>query len=439
MQQNVFSFNDLDDENATEIDFSGCQITSFEGISRMKKLQKLNVQNTLIANFKGAAKLDNLIEINFSNTILSRYLYSREMCLLAFNENIKKINGIDVSEKERKLIEIENREYFAHLIRNGSLVVFNSNRIFPGKENKSFEFSTIISHYQNVQHSSNPKLSSKELIKRLNAKTAEIRELRIKTHGKQDIPILQSFSPYLENSKETLRQELNSLKSPIEYARDEIRLTEINKKEITTISTLQAQLEDITYKLKNSESYLERADQTYLKLQNELRSMYQSKNDDEVNMVNSFLDKTNQLKEIHEQLIKLTFEDKCLNSLRISSNASMDLDKISSLERLQAAKDNFDKKIDEAKLLAETEDQEILQLKQKVQLKKAQKEVLKEKLLAAKQKKKKAEMELAESLEKEKEKIVELAERFEELAQNIQHLTDEADVDTNELIKIPQV
>ena len=76
----IFSFGQLEDKNATQLDVSNTKISSFIGISEFTKIRELNINNLPIRNFYGSCLINSLEIISMWNTTL---MMSKYCCMLS--------------------------------------------------------------------------------------------------------------------------------------------------------------------------------------------------------------------------------------------------------------------------------------------------------------------------------------------------------------------
>lgn len=443
-----FGFSDIEDPNITELDLSGQPIISFEGISKLKNLKKLNVQNTLISSFKGAAYMSHLTEIDFRNTILCRYPFVREMCLFAFNLNLKKINGTNVSDEKNRCKNNIYKKNIEKLVRRGSFIILNPQGTFYESTNKcSYESSLRIENYND--NSVKPKVSTDEIVKNLYQSASELRKIRLENHNNQKCFRLQTAQKFNEDSIESLRNELNSLKPPIEYLRDQIRFEAQKKKDSLTISTLQSQLLDDQQKLQKTETSLRNANDSISRLQEELKKLYENKDQYLIDQVNTFCSKLNEIREENMNYNRLISENeiltsklaKCKETVPNDRSLDFDLNKIlEAAESLKNEKEQTDSKLStlNSKIDAQTKEIEKLtaeeqaKIQAKIQIQKEIEQKMKEKI--------NAQNDLSQTIIREREEMKKLAEEFQRKVQEIRESINEKNEPTiDDLTFIPHV
>ena len=74
-------------------------------------MKVLHLDSTGISSLKGAYDQPSLEEITFANTPFADLRYSRLMCALAFYPNLRKVNGVEISEKEKNVSKIKRRKF----------------------------------------------------------------------------------------------------------------------------------------------------------------------------------------------------------------------------------------------------------------------------------------------------------------------------------------
>lgn len=448
MAEKYFEFSDVEDTNITELDLSGQPIISFDGISKLKNLQKLNIQNSLITSFKGAVYLPQLQEIDFRNTILDRYPFSREMCLFAFNINLKKINGSDVTNEKNICENHPSKRSIEKIVRRGSFIVLNpQGNFFEAASLFSHEASLRIENYNN--NSIKPKLSSDEIIKNLYQSASELRKIRIENHDKSRCFKMQIPRKYDENTAEPLQKELNSLKPPIEYLRDQIRFEAQNKKDMDAICSLQSQISENKQKLQRGETSLENMSNSITRLQEELKKLYKDQDQVLIEQLNTYCSKLNEFRDENISYNRLISEKEILTSKLVKYKETVltdrsfesDLNKIvEAAEKLKNEKEKVDLKLNalNSDIKAQAEEIEKLSLEeqeknqQNIQLQKEIEEKLREKA--------DIEQALNEAIIHEKEETKKLAIEFEKKSQEISesvNIQNEPTID--DLTKIPPV
>ncbi|OHS99468.1 hypothetical protein TRFO_08416 [Tritrichomonas foetus] len=450
---NFSSFHDIE-PNFTEINMSGQPVLSFDGIQKFQNLQKLNISNTLVTTFKHATTLPNLTEIDFRNTPLSKYPFVREMCLFAFGFSIRLINGKEVTDEERNLSNYKYRPEAEATVRNGEYIRLNYSGRFTKCFGKcSYETSKYIEKRETkATEGETSNNSTNQLLENIAKTTSQVHQIRMENRNQNKCFILPTLAKYDEFSVDSLKDELNQIKPPIEYQRDQIRLEAQQKKDAVTIDSLHSILNDLNTKLNKNEFSLLTANETNSRLQEELKKLMPNNQ-----IVDDYLEKLNELRDEKTTTGQLETEFESLTSLhsQISQNAKkaatapqqLDLSLESDLNKiLQAAEALKNEKLDaEAKLNAlrnriESQKDEIMKLRREEENKRKQKEELLESI-KKKQKEKDEALKIQKELQNQasiQKKV--LAAEFVKMSEKVQQEAETgSDLVIEEMTKIPSV
>ena len=119
----VSSFDQIPSDYSSELNLNGFPISDWDGIQKHNSLKKLNVSNTYIANFKNDNFFPPISEIYLEKTPLSKLPFYKEMTVLAFGFQLKKINGVFLEDDFlQKIKQIENLEEIQEKIKEGYVI-----------------------------------------------------------------------------------------------------------------------------------------------------------------------------------------------------------------------------------------------------------------------------------------------------------------------------
>lgn len=146
LSNDISNFRDIPRGNFTVFDFTGSQITSFEGINRFQNLRKLILKDTLISSFKDACLMKFLTEIDLSNIPVNRRFFVREMALFALGFQLQIINGQPVTQIEHNLSTLNTKTGIELAIRKGHfLTAYPNSDPVNNYTTSHFGFSSSIS------------------------------------------------------------------------------------------------------------------------------------------------------------------------------------------------------------------------------------------------------------------------------------------------------
>ena len=418
------SFLDLENTDLIEVDFSGSGIISFDGIERFKKIQKIDLRNSMISTFKNSMEVSTLENIDFRGCPVEKYPFSREMCLFAFGFSIKVINGEPVKQSEYNLQNHQKKAEIEKIVRAGEIIVLNNNENYVKCHTYTSLDNSLYSIKSSPKKEESKHFSVNQLIQNISETTNMLHDLRIKNGLNNDCFMFQIPMKYTEDSIPELIQKLNSLKSPSEYKKDQIRLEAQRTKANEAITQLQNSLNNLNAKLQGSENSLAAANETNSR--------------------------------IHQEILKLTYYDEVVKSVLEDLNAlknertiigRMEIDIEYYTQHIKKYKQNLksrskliktvDQRSIELKRKIETQQQQINDLKANEIKIKAKKEELLKLIAAKKEEKDRIEKEkqmVLDQLTKEKTKQ---AAEFIQISASIQKDIEESEPSIEELAKMP--
>ena len=121
----IVNFEDIQERFKSIYKFVDCQLISLNGIHNLENIQTLDTKNALIFSFEGTKYIKSKItNVSFIGSPITKYPNYRLMALLAFGRQIISIDGINVSEEEKKIAHdiIQNKKEIQQFVQEGGLL-----------------------------------------------------------------------------------------------------------------------------------------------------------------------------------------------------------------------------------------------------------------------------------------------------------------------------
>lgn len=114
-------------KNLEKIDFSKNQIKSLRNLPTLSNLKYLIIDDNNISSLVGVKPQPKLSFVSFLSTPLSDYSYLPIMCVIAFGDSIREVNGVTIDEKtliNGKKYRNKVKEY----IQKGFIIIFENQK-----------------------------------------------------------------------------------------------------------------------------------------------------------------------------------------------------------------------------------------------------------------------------------------------------------------------
>ena len=153
----ISSFEQIPPNYTENLNLLGNPISDWDGIHKHTSLKTLNISNTFISDFKNDFEFPPISEIYLEQTPLSKLPFYKEMTVLAFGFQLKKINGNYLEDEFLiNLRQMDNLSEIQEKLRQGYVLSsISTDRLSFRKKNVLFDDSIFLSTSQKTTEITN--------------------------------------------------------------------------------------------------------------------------------------------------------------------------------------------------------------------------------------------------------------------------------------------